>query len=129
MNHHVMQLSTVEPAFERYRFLLRPIASTVKQRMTRQNRYPLAQEIAMAQLVSLHSLHCLCLRDTSKFCGLVLFLGASTQVSPCLPTASVLIDRYTCVLSTWCVKMSCLEAVRGSKRPLKRDDFQLSLSC
>lgn len=49
MNDNFMQLSAVEPSFKRLRFLLRPVASTVKQRVTTQGVSPLAQNMSTAQ--------------------------------------------------------------------------------
>lgn len=49
MNDNFMQLPAVEPSFKRFRLLLRPVASTVKQRVTSQDVSPLAQNVSMAQ--------------------------------------------------------------------------------
>lgn len=75
MNHNFMQLSAVKPSCKRFRFLQRPIASTVKQSVISQNLCPLAREIPVAQPASLHSQHCSCLCDTSRFCQPIFFLG------------------------------------------------------
>lgn len=71
MNDNFMQLSAVEPSFKRFRFPLRPVTSTVKERVTSQD-FSLAQNNPW---LSLHSLHWLCLQDTSSFCWSFFFFS------------------------------------------------------
>lgn len=97
MNCNFMQLSTAEPSGKRFRFLWRPIASTVKERVTSQNLRPLAQEIPMAQPASLHSEHCSCLWDTSRFCQPVFFLGPLCSSGHAYQLlVSLLLDIHCC---------------------------------
>lgn len=108
MNDNFMQLPAVEPSFKRFRLLLRPVASTVKQRVTSQDVSPLAQNMSMAQpafsalVVPPGHIQLLLI-------SLFFFLGASMQLSPCL---CLFFSGYSWLLSMWGVKMSCLGTVQ-----------------
>lgn len=87
-NDIFMQLSAAEPFFKRFRLLLRPVASTVKQRVTCQDVFPWAQNTAMAQpafsALAVPSRHiqlllgCFC----SSFFGVVFFSGGFHAAQP-----------------------------------------------